>query len=71
MKIAPMFLDRNFKRLGKVNNYLPPFGFKTQGKDILWGYSSFVCISVHNIYALKIPSRNAIFFIFVCVNYVV
>lgn len=32
MKPAPMFLDRNFKRLAKVNNYLPPFGFKTQGK---------------------------------------
>lgn len=33
MKPAPMFLDRNFKRLAKVNNYLPPFGFKTQGKQ--------------------------------------
>lgn len=33
MKPAPMFLDRNFKRLAKVNNYLPPFGFKTQGKE--------------------------------------
>lgn len=33
MKPAPMFLDRNFKRLAKVSNYLPPFGFKTQGKD--------------------------------------
>uniref|UniRef100_A0A8C7I2A6 Lactosylceramide alpha-2,3-sialyltransferase n=1 Tax=Oncorhynchus kisutch TaxID=8019 RepID=A0A8C7I2A6_ONCKI len=32
MKPAPMFLDRNFKRLAKVRNYLPPFGFKTQGK---------------------------------------
>lgn len=32
MKPAPMFLDRNFKRLAKVNSYLPPFGFKTQGK---------------------------------------
>lgn len=32
MKPAPMFLDRNFKRLAKVSNYLPPFGFKTQGK---------------------------------------
>ncbi|KAJ8011350.1 hypothetical protein DPEC_G00057240 [Dallia pectoralis] len=30
MKPAPMFLDRNFKRLAKVSNYLPPFGFKTQ-----------------------------------------
>ncbi|XP_018532623.1 ST3 beta-galactoside alpha-2,3-sialyltransferase 3b isoform X1 [Lates calcarifer] len=34
MKPAPMFLDRNFKRLGKVSNYLPPFGFKTQEKTI-------------------------------------
>lgn len=32
MKPAPMFLDRNFKRLAKVSSYLPPFGFKTQGK---------------------------------------
>ncbi|KAI1889336.1 hypothetical protein AGOR_G00178200 [Albula goreensis] len=30
IKPAPMFLDMNFKRLAKVNNYLPPFGFKTQ-----------------------------------------
>uniref|UniRef100_A0A8C6T6H7 CMP-N-acetylneuraminate-beta-1,4-galactoside alpha-2,3-sialyltransferase n=1 Tax=Neogobius melanostomus TaxID=47308 RepID=A0A8C6T6H7_9GOBI len=30
MKLAPMFLDRNFKHLAKVSNYLPPFGFKTQ-----------------------------------------
>ncbi|XP_071233233.1 CMP-N-acetylneuraminate-beta-1,4-galactoside alpha-2,3-sialyltransferase-like isoform X4 [Salvelinus alpinus] len=30
MKPAPMFLDRNFKRLAKVSSYLPPFGFKTQ-----------------------------------------
>ncbi|XP_033838441.1 ST3 beta-galactoside alpha-2,3-sialyltransferase 3b isoform X2 [Periophthalmus magnuspinnatus] len=34
VKPAPMFLDRNFKRLGKVNNYLPPFGFKTQERVI-------------------------------------
>ncbi|XP_051250228.1 ST3 beta-galactoside alpha-2,3-sialyltransferase 3b isoform X1 [Dicentrarchus labrax] len=34
MKPAPMFLDRNFKRLGKVSNYLPPFGFKTQERII-------------------------------------
>lgn len=27
-----MFLDQNFRRLGKVNSYLPPFGFRTQGK---------------------------------------
>lgn len=33
LKPAPMFLDRNFKRLAKVNNYLPPFGFRTQGKQ--------------------------------------
>ncbi|XP_039878073.1 ST3 beta-galactoside alpha-2,3-sialyltransferase 3b isoform X2 [Simochromis diagramma] len=33
-KLAPMFLDRNFKRLSKVNNYLPPFGFKTQERII-------------------------------------
>ncbi|XP_028284409.1 ST3 beta-galactoside alpha-2,3-sialyltransferase 3b isoform X1 [Parambassis ranga] len=34
MKPAPMFLDRNFKRLAKVTNYLPPFGFKTQERMI-------------------------------------
>ncbi|XP_034038292.1 ST3 beta-galactoside alpha-2,3-sialyltransferase 3b isoform X1 [Thalassophryne amazonica] len=33
-KPAPMFLDRNFKRLAKVSNYLPPFGFKTQERII-------------------------------------
>uniref|UniRef100_A0A3Q0SZQ0 ST3 beta-galactoside alpha-2,3-sialyltransferase 3b n=1 Tax=Amphilophus citrinellus TaxID=61819 RepID=A0A3Q0SZQ0_AMPCI len=41
LKSAPMFLDRNFKRLAKVNNYLPPFGFKTQGKSI--PYSCLGC----------------------------
>ncbi|KAM9439665.1 ST3 beta-galactoside alpha-2,3-sialyltransferase 3b isoform 4-T4 [Clarias gariepinus] len=30
IKIAPMFLDQNFKRLSKVQGYLPPFGFKSQ-----------------------------------------
>ncbi|XP_067109274.1 CMP-N-acetylneuraminate-beta-1,4-galactoside alpha-2,3-sialyltransferase-like isoform X2 [Osmerus mordax] len=34
MKPAPMFLDRNFKRLAKVSHYLPPFGFKTQERII-------------------------------------
>ncbi|XP_062260659.1 ST3 beta-galactoside alpha-2,3-sialyltransferase 3b isoform X1 [Platichthys flesus] len=34
MKPAPMFLDRNFKRLAKVGSYLPPFGFKTQERII-------------------------------------
>ncbi|KAJ8406367.1 hypothetical protein AAFF_G00305980 [Aldrovandia affinis] len=34
MKPAPMFLDKNFKRLGKVNIYMPPFGFKTQERII-------------------------------------
>lgn len=34
VKPAPMFLDRNFKRLGKVSSYLPPFGFKTQERII-------------------------------------
>ncbi|XP_051944656.1 ST3 beta-galactoside alpha-2,3-sialyltransferase 3b isoform X1 [Hippocampus zosterae] len=33
-KAAPMFLDQNFKRLAKVSNYLPPFGFKTQERII-------------------------------------
>ncbi|KAL1280113.1 hypothetical protein QQF64_014713, partial [Cirrhinus molitorella] len=33
-KPASMFLDRNFKRLAKVTNYLPPFGFKTQERII-------------------------------------
>lgn len=35
MKSAPMFLDRNFKHLPKVANFLPPFGFKTQGEKLL------------------------------------
>ncbi|XP_030647312.1 ST3 beta-galactoside alpha-2,3-sialyltransferase 3a [Chanos chanos] len=30
VKPAPMFLDLNFRRLSKISNYLPPFGFKTQ-----------------------------------------
>ncbi|XP_036411584.1 ST3 beta-galactoside alpha-2,3-sialyltransferase 3b isoform X3 [Colossoma macropomum] len=34
VKPAPMFLDRNFKRLGKVSSFLPPFGFKTQERII-------------------------------------
>ncbi|XP_028328527.1 ST3 beta-galactoside alpha-2,3-sialyltransferase 3b isoform X3 [Gouania willdenowi] len=34
VKPAPMFLDRNFKRLAKVSNYFPPFGFKTQERII-------------------------------------
>ncbi|KAM9323428.1 ST3 beta-galactoside alpha-2,3-sialyltransferase 3b isoform 1-T3 [Pholidichthys leucotaenia] len=34
MKPAPMFLDRNFKRLAKVSNYLPPFGLKTQERIV-------------------------------------
>nr|XP_057921972.1 ST3 beta-galactoside alpha-2,3-sialyltransferase 3b isoform X1 [Doryrhamphus excisus]XP_057921973.1 ST3 beta-galactoside alpha-2,3-sialyltransferase 3b isoform X1 [Doryrhamphus excisus]XP_057921974.1 ST3 beta-galactoside alpha-2,3-sialyltransferase 3b isoform X1 [Doryrhamphus excisus] len=34
MKVAPMFLDPNFKRLSKVSSYLPPFGFKTQERII-------------------------------------
>ncbi|XP_054610552.1 ST3 beta-galactoside alpha-2,3-sialyltransferase 3b isoform X2 [Dunckerocampus dactyliophorus] len=34
MKAAPMFLDPDFKRLGKVSSYLPPFGFKTQERII-------------------------------------
>uniref|UniRef100_A0AAY4DKN4 CMP-N-acetylneuraminate-beta-1,4-galactoside alpha-2,3-sialyltransferase n=1 Tax=Denticeps clupeoides TaxID=299321 RepID=A0AAY4DKN4_9TELE len=33
-KPAPMFLDRNFRRLTKTSNYLPPFGFKTQERII-------------------------------------
>ncbi|XP_051984248.1 ST3 beta-galactoside alpha-2,3-sialyltransferase 3b isoform X2 [Xyrauchen texanus] len=33
-KPATMFLDRNFKRLAKVINYLPPFGFRTQERII-------------------------------------
>uniref|UniRef100_A0A8C1A0B8 ST3 beta-galactoside alpha-2,3-sialyltransferase 3b n=1 Tax=Cyprinus carpio carpio TaxID=630221 RepID=A0A8C1A0B8_CYPCA len=33
-KPASMFLDRNFNRLSKVTNYLPPFGFKTQERII-------------------------------------
>uniref|UniRef100_A0A673IJS6 CMP-N-acetylneuraminate-beta-1,4-galactoside alpha-2,3-sialyltransferase-like n=1 Tax=Sinocyclocheilus rhinocerous TaxID=307959 RepID=A0A673IJS6_9TELE len=33
-KPASMFLDRNFKRLAKVTNFLPPFGFKTQERII-------------------------------------
>ncbi|XP_018590314.1 ST3 beta-galactoside alpha-2,3-sialyltransferase 3b isoform X5 [Scleropages formosus] len=34
VKLAPMFLDQNYKRLGKINNYLPPFGVKTQDSII-------------------------------------
>ncbi|XP_066508522.1 ST3 beta-galactoside alpha-2,3-sialyltransferase 3b isoform X2 [Hoplias malabaricus] len=34
VKPAPMFLDRNFRRLTKVTNFLPPFGFKTQERII-------------------------------------
>ncbi|KAL4608297.1 CMP-N-acetylneuraminate-beta-1,4-galactoside alpha-2,3-sialyltransferase-like isoform X1 [Arapaima gigas] len=34
VKPAPMFLDQNFKKLGKINNYLPPFGVKTQERII-------------------------------------
>ncbi|XP_033883764.1 CMP-N-acetylneuraminate-beta-1,4-galactoside alpha-2,3-sialyltransferase-like isoform X2 [Acipenser ruthenus] len=33
-KPAPMFLDRNFKRLSRIGHYLPPFGVKTQEKII-------------------------------------
>ncbi|XP_041133746.1 CMP-N-acetylneuraminate-beta-1,4-galactoside alpha-2,3-sialyltransferase-like isoform X1 [Polyodon spathula] len=33
-KPAPMFLDRNFKRLSRIGHYLPPFGIKTQEKVI-------------------------------------
>ncbi|XP_078115644.1 ST3 beta-galactoside alpha-2,3-sialyltransferase 3a isoform X1 [Sander vitreus] len=36
-KLAPMFLDPNYKRFSKINRYLPPFGVKSQEKliDIL------------------------------------
>ncbi|XP_060762510.1 ST3 beta-galactoside alpha-2,3-sialyltransferase 3b isoform X2 [Neoarius graeffei] len=34
VKSAPMFLNRNFKRLAKISNYLPPFGLKTQERII-------------------------------------
>ncbi|XP_037537937.1 ST3 beta-galactoside alpha-2,3-sialyltransferase 3b [Nematolebias whitei] len=34
IKSAPMFLDRNFKRLGKISYYLPPFGIRTQERII-------------------------------------
>ncbi|XP_060775658.1 ST3 beta-galactoside alpha-2,3-sialyltransferase 3a isoform X2 [Neoarius graeffei] len=39
MKPAPMFLDRNYKRLSKINTYPPPFGVKSQEKmiDIILG----------------------------------
>lgn len=48
MKPAPMFLDRNFKRLAKVSNNLPPFGFKTQGKKR--SISSLTCRYCHLLY---------------------
>uniref|UniRef100_A0A3B5LF90 ST3 beta-galactoside alpha-2,3-sialyltransferase 3b n=1 Tax=Xiphophorus couchianus TaxID=32473 RepID=A0A3B5LF90_9TELE len=35
VKLAPMFLDRNFKQHTKIKNYPPPFGIKTQGKEDL------------------------------------
>ncbi|XP_034738150.1 ST3 beta-galactoside alpha-2,3-sialyltransferase 3a [Etheostoma cragini] len=36
-KLAPMFLDPNYKRFSKISRYLPPFGVKSQEKliDIL------------------------------------
>ncbi|KAK2822190.1 hypothetical protein Q5P01_022255 [Channa striata] len=34
VKKIPMFLDRNFRLLPKVKDYLPPFGLKTQEKSI-------------------------------------
>lgn len=34
LKPAPMFLDKNFKRLSKISSYQPPFGVKTQEKII-------------------------------------
>ncbi|MGH0135993.1 UNVERIFIED_CONTAM: hypothetical protein FKN15_040220 [Acipenser sinensis] len=34
IKPAPMFLDRNFKRLSRIGHYLPPFGVKTQALRI-------------------------------------
>ncbi|XP_043988950.1 ST3 beta-galactoside alpha-2,3-sialyltransferase 3b isoform X4 [Gambusia affinis] len=34
VKLAPMFLDRNFKQHTKIKNYLPPFGIKTQERII-------------------------------------
>ncbi|XP_054888758.1 ST3 beta-galactoside alpha-2,3-sialyltransferase 3b isoform X3 [Poeciliopsis prolifica] len=34
VKLAPMFLDRNFKQLTKIKNFLPPFGIKTQERII-------------------------------------
>ncbi|XP_037837769.1 ST3 beta-galactoside alpha-2,3-sialyltransferase 3b isoform X3 [Kryptolebias marmoratus] len=34
IKSAPMFLDRNFKRLAKISYYLPPFGIRTQERII-------------------------------------
>ncbi|XP_039632522.1 ST3 beta-galactoside alpha-2,3-sialyltransferase 3a isoform X2 [Polypterus senegalus] len=33
-KPAVMFLDRNFRHLGKISNFVPPFGIKTQEKII-------------------------------------
>ncbi|XP_055359957.1 ST3 beta-galactoside alpha-2,3-sialyltransferase 3b isoform X2 [Betta splendens] len=33
-KLMPMFLDTDFRRLAKVNNWLPPFGFRTQERVI-------------------------------------
>ncbi|XP_023190909.1 CMP-N-acetylneuraminate-beta-1,4-galactoside alpha-2,3-sialyltransferase isoform X1 [Xiphophorus maculatus] len=34
VKLAPMFLDRNFKQHTKIKNYPPPFGIKTQERII-------------------------------------
>uniref|UniRef100_A0A8C7XM56 Lactosylceramide alpha-2,3-sialyltransferase n=1 Tax=Oryzias sinensis TaxID=183150 RepID=A0A8C7XM56_9TELE len=49
MKLAPMFLDPNFKRLGKVSGYMPPFGFKTQEiLEQIIGLSCKRCIIVGN-----------------------
>lgn len=56
VKPAPMFLDRNFKKLAKVGNYPPPFGLKKQGMHLfLFSFSfftNFCCFVVVSSYEL-------------------
>lgn len=58
-KPAPMFLDRNFRRLAKVSNYMPPFGFKTQGTTaVLQCYVPSTLGALKAISALRLTQSN-------------
>ncbi|XP_054874204.1 ST3 beta-galactoside alpha-2,3-sialyltransferase 3a [Amphiprion ocellaris] len=45
-KLAPMFLDPNYKRFSRIGDYLPPFGVKSQEKII------DILLSVTKMYGL-------------------